>query len=286
MVEDAGREPEPVRAAQASSVRERRERIREQVTTAGFTRIEALAEEHQVSQMTIHRDLDALERQGWLRRIRGGATAVPSDLYHGDVRHRMHAMVSAKAQIAEAAANLVQPGMSMFLDDSTTALQLAPGLPARGPLTVVTNFLAAVNQLAGQPDIDLIALGGTYYAAYDAFLGPQTVESIRPLHADLLFMSTTAVTEGSCYHQSQDTVVVKRALMESAARTVLLIDHSKFAKRGLHRLAALTDFDLVVVDAGADQGLVRQLRGDGVQLLVAGRDDPAVEAARLGAAAG
>lgn len=252
--------------------RDRREQVRRRVVDEGFVRIEDLAEAHGVSVMTIHRDLDALQSEGWLRKVRGGATAEPSAVHHGDVRHRMQAMAAAKAAVAAAVLPVVRPGQSVLLDESTTALALAELLPTRGPLTVITNFLAAVRLLAGQPDVDLIALGGAYYPAYDAFLGMRTSEAARSLRADVLFMSTTAVTEGHCYHQSQETVAVKRALMDAADRRVLLIDNSKFTKNGLHQLAPLTAFDLVVVDAGADVQHLAGLRARGIPLHVAGRD--------------
>lgn len=257
------------RPIEESAPRERREAIRQRVIDEGFVRIELLAQEFAVSVMTIHRDLDLLQANGWLRKVRGGASAQPSSLYHGDVRHRTQAMAVAKQELARAALELIEPGCSVLLDESTTGLALAELLPSRGPLTVVTNFLAVVRLLAGEPGIDLIALGGAYYAAYDAFLGMRTNEAIGSLRADVLFMSTTAVTHGHCYHQSQETVAVKRALMESADRRILLIDHSKFDKSGLHRLAPLTAFDLVIVDSATPDEQVRALRGQGVPLQVA-----------------
>ena len=82
-------------------------------------------------------------------------------------------------------------------------------------------------------------------------------------------MSTTAVTNGYCYHQSQETVAVKRALMGAADRRVLLLDHSKFNKSGLHQLAPLTAFDLVIVDSGTPPDDLATLRAQGVPLQVA-----------------
>lgn len=249
--------------------RDRRDQIRQRVSDEGFVRMEHLAETYGVSVMTIHRDLDALQSEGWLRKVRGGATAQPSALYHGDVRHRMQAMADTKRELAEAALELVEPGSSIMIDESTTGLALAELLPSKGPLTVITNFLAVVKLLAGEPGVDLIALGGTYYPAYDAFLGMHTSDTIRSLRADYLFMSTTAVSNGQCYHQSQETVAVKRALMESADRRVLLIDHTKFSKRGLHQLAPLTTFDAVFVDVETEDGDLSSLRAMGVPLVVA-----------------
>ena len=250
--------------------RERREQIRKLVVDEGFVRIEELAETYNVSIMTIHRDLDALQTEGWLRKVRGGATARPSAQYHGDVRHRTEAMADIKQLLARTALELVEPGQSVMVDESTTGLALAELLPGKSPLTVISNFLAIVKLLAGEPGIDLIALGGAYYPAYDAFLGMRTNEAIRSLRADILFMSTTAVTDGHCYHQSQETVAVKRALMESSARRILLIDHTKFSKSGLYQLAPLTAFDLVIVDSGTDEAILASMQTAGVPFQVAG----------------
>jgi DeoR/GlpR family transcriptional regulator of sugar metabolism len=257
-------------AAGQTAPRERREQIRKLVVDEGFVRIEDLAETYGVSIMTIHRDLDTLQTEGWLRKVRGGATARPSAQYHGDVRYRIEAMADIKRLLARTALDLVEPGQAVMVDESTTGLALAELLPNKSPLTVITNFLAIVNRLAGEPGIDLIALGGAYYPAYDAFLGMRTNEAIRSLRADILFMSTTAVTDGHCYHQSQETVAVKRALMESAARRILLIDHTKFSKSGLYRLAPLTAFDLVIVDSRTDATILAAMRTAGVPFQVAG----------------
>jgi DeoR/GlpR family transcriptional regulator of sugar metabolism len=259
---------EPPEASTAAP-RDRREQIRARVVGHGFVRIEDLAETFGVSLMTIHRDLDVLQTQGWLRKVRGGATAQPSAHHHGDVRHRAATMVEAKQEVAESALELVQPGQSIIVDDSTTALALAKLLPDRSPLTVITNFLTTINLLAREPGVDLIALGGAYYPAYDAFLGLRTTEGIRSLRADILFMSVTAVTNGQCYHQSQETVAVKRALMDAADRRVLLLDHTKFKKSGLHQLAPLTAYDLVIVDSATPPDDLAALRAQGVKLRVA-----------------
>jgi DeoR/GlpR family transcriptional regulator of sugar metabolism len=254
--------------AGAADQRARQDHIRHHVAAHGSVRIQDLAETFGVSSMTIHRDLDVLQSQGWLRKVRGGATAEPSALFHGDFGHRSHAMLPAKQAIAAAAVELIRPGQAVVVDDSTTALSLAELLPGRLPITVVTNFLAAIKLLAGQPGVDLVGLGGAYYPAYDAFLGMRTLEAIQPIRADVLFMSTTAVTDGICYHTSTDTIQVKRALMAAAAQRVLLVDHSKFARRALNELCPLTAFDVVFVDSGLDPRIVADLSAQGVNIRV------------------
>lgn len=258
-----------VERADGHRPRARRDQIKSRVADEGFVRIEQLARDLGVTPMTIRRDLDYLQGQGWLRKVRGGATARPSAMHHGDVRHRGSAMVPEKLQIARAALHLVRPGQAVMLDESTTALALAGLLPEKAPLTIITNFLPVISELAGSAGIDLISLGGAYYPAYDAFLGLRTVDSIASLHADVLFASTTAVTRGHCYHQSQETVAVKRALMAASDHQVLLCDHSKFTQRGLFQLAPLTAFDRLVVDTGLPRPELEALESLGAKVTVA-----------------
>ncbi|MFC7304652.1 DeoR/GlpR family DNA-binding transcription regulator [Streptomyces monticola] len=250
---------------------ERRRRIREQVVAHGFVRAADLAAEYGVSLMTIHRDLDFLQSQGWLRKVRGGATGLPSAQFHGSVAERMSTMAQTKQQLAKAAATLLVPGQTVILDDSTTCLHLTRQLAEHTPLTVITNSLPAISALAKEPGVSLIALGGSYFPAYDAFLGLHTADSVEAFRADVFFMSTTAVTRGRCYHTSPETVQVKRAMMGAATRSVLLADHTKFTRDGLYALAPLTEFDLLVVDDGVSAEEIRTIRGRGTDVMVVPR---------------
>ena len=249
--------------------RERRELIRDRILQAGNVRIAELAAELGVTVMTIHRDLNVLESEGWVRKVRGGATVDVTAGIDTTVRHRLTATTDAKAQIARCALEYVEGADAVMLDDSTTALQLAHLLPGRGPLTVITNFLVAINALADASDLQLIALGGDYDATYAAFHGMQVRDQIAKLRADVLFMSTTAVLDGSLFHKSQETILIRHALMAAAARRILLVDHTKFRRRAVHQLAALTEFDAVIVDDGIDSGDLLAMRELGVEVRVA-----------------
>jgi DeoR/GlpR family transcriptional regulator of sugar metabolism len=239
----------------------RREAVRRRVSEAGFVRVDALAAEFAVSIMTVHRDLDELEERGFLHKVRGGATTAPTTTFHGDLPHRMRAQVAEKQAMAAAAlAEEITPGQVVALDDSTSALALARLLAERAPLTVVTHFLPVIRVLGGRPGIELIGLGGRYDPAYDSFLGQATAEAARELHTDLVVLSTTAVTDGVCYIHSPDTVLTRRALIAGAARTVALVDHTKFARRALHRFLDLATVDHVVTDGGTGASVVDDLR--------------------------
>lgn len=239
---------------------QRRERIAEYVLGREVVPARELAARFDVSLMTVHRDLDELERQGVLRKVRGGATPQPSSLFESNVRYRLSAARAEKEALARFALGLIEPGQAVLLDDATTTLALARLLPGLAPITVITNYLATIQALHEAPGVRLIALGGEYLPSHDSFTGVVCEAAIASLRADLFFMSTSAVSAGVAFHQEQEIVKVKRAMLAAATRRVLLIDHAKLGKAALHKLAPLADFDLIVVDAGADETQLRELR--------------------------
>lgn len=239
---------------------QRQEAIAEIVLREDFVSLKDLAARLDVSLMTVHRDLDELERQGVLRKVRGGATPQPSSLFESNVRYRLTLAVPEKQALARSALAQVEPGQSVIIDESTTGLALARMLPGRAPLTVITNSLTVVQELRAVKEIHLIVLGGDYWPRHDAFCGLACEAAVSALRADTLFMSTTAISGGIAFQPDQDMAIAKRAMIAAAARRVLLVDHTKFGRVALHRLAPLTDFDLVVTDDGIDDAGLRQLQ--------------------------
>jgi len=243
---------------------QRRREISDHVLTEGAASAADLAERFGVSPMTIYRDIDELEREGVLRKFRGGVTAQPSGVFESNVAYRKRSMRAEKEALAARAAAMIEPGMSVMIDDSTTTLELARLLPRIAPLTVVTNFLEALNLLSDERGLHLMALGGEYDPLHNSFLGVPCVEAVEALRVDLCFVSTSSVTGGTAFHQEQRIVAVKRAMLKAAARKVLMVDHSKLGRTALYRLAPLTAFDLVLIDDRAPQDVLRSLDESGV----------------------
>jgi DeoR/GlpR family transcriptional regulator of sugar metabolism len=238
----------------------RQGQIADHVLKNGSAAIKDLAELFGISLITAHRDLDELERQGMVRKLRGYVTAEPSSLFDSNVRYRLTAAMREKETLAKFALTQIEPGQSILLDESTTALMVARLLPSKTPLTVITNFAMILNELSEVKGIDLISLGGEYLPFLAAFGGEVCQASLEAVRADVLFMSTSAVSDCVTLHQDQRTMAGKRAMMSSAKHRVLLVDHTKFGKVALHKLAPLQDFDLVVVDSGIEEAQLNQLR--------------------------
>jgi DeoR/GlpR family transcriptional regulator of sugar metabolism len=247
---------------------QRQDQIAELVLAQPFVAARELAARFGVSLMTVHRDLDELERQGVLRKVRGGATPQPSSIFESNARYRITEARAEKQALASHALTLVEPGNAVILDDSTTVLTLARLLSAVTPLTVLTNSLAVLQELKAVPDLDLVVLGGDFLPRHNCFSGLVCEATIAAMRADLLFMSSMAISGGLVFQPDQELALVKRAMIAAAARRVLLVDHTKFGRVALHRVASLQEFDLVLVDDGIDEAGLRQLQDAGVPFQV------------------
>jgi DeoR/GlpR family transcriptional regulator of sugar metabolism len=231
----------------------RRSQIVDVVRAQGRVRIDDLASHFGVSTMTIHRDLDHLHAQGSLRKVRSGAEAPPNEAFERDIDLRKLLNLAEKQAVTEAAFAWAAQRVDMqavAIDDSTTGLHVLPLLLDHLPLTVVTNFLPAINELSGHSRVQLTAIGGDYVPEFSSFVGPQSVRALRDIHYDVLFMSVTAMSRGMCFHPSGAAAELKRAFMDSAELRVLVVDHTKMQRRAMHRICALQDFDAVVIDDG------------------------------------
>ncbi|GLW12058.1 DeoR family transcriptional regulator [Microtetraspora sp. NBRC 13810] len=238
----------------------RRQSMAEHVMRQGSASVAELAETFGVSVMTVHRDLDELERQGMVRKFRGGASAQASSVFESNIVYRLTANQEEKEAIARHVVRQIEPGGSVMLDDSTTALAVARQLGEVTPLTVVTNFLEGIKLLTGVPGVRLMALGGEYHPTHDSFLGVACVDAVEAMSTDVVVVSTSAISDRYAFHQEQEIVLVKRAMLNSATRRILAIDNTKLDRVALHRVAPLDVFDLIVVDSRAPAAAVDRLR--------------------------
>ena len=256
----------------------RRQLITEAVMAEGSMRIEDLVDRFGISLMTAHRDLDELVARGLLRKARGIVSAAPTSLIEASDVYRFSRQSAEKRALAAAAMQFVEPGQAVFFDDSTTVLQMVAHLPAKVPLTAITNSLILMNELNGIRDLTLLGLGGQLHNWCNAFMGRMTTNEIKRLRADTLFLSMPAITDDIVFHQSPEMVETKRAMFDSAQRRILLADHTKFGRRALHAFADLTEFDVVIVDHATDAAHIRRMRAKGINVVIASESVARVEA--------
>ena len=250
----------------------RRQMIAEAVMAEGSMRIEDLTERFGISLMTAHRDVDELVSRGLFRKTRGIVSAAATSLIESSDVYRANRQAGEKKMIAAAAMQFIEPGQAIFFDDSTTVLQMASQLPTKVPLTAITNSLTLMNALKDMRDVTLLALGGQYYNWCNAFMGRMTINEINRLRADVAFISMSAIIDDVVFHQSPEIVDIKRAMFDSAAKSILLMDHTKFERRALHSFAHLSEFDVVIVDEKTPAAHLERMRSKNINVVVAKGD--------------
>ncbi|MGA8115298.1 MAG: DeoR/GlpR family DNA-binding transcription regulator [Actinocatenispora sp.] len=244
-----------------ASVQARRETILDRVLSTGRAEIRELADQFEVSVMTMHRDLDALVADGLVAKQRGWAEAPPAVLVQTSARFRLRTGQDMKRALADAAARHLTDAGTVLLDDSTSCLGLIDGLGGTRPVTVVTNYLRAARDAGARPGVRVHLLPGEYRPDLDAVFGLGTVDGFRSWRADVAAFSVPAVTGGQMFHPLPDSLALKEAMTGAAARRVLLIDHTKFGHTAAHVFAPLTESDVVIVDDATPAAEIRALRG-------------------------
>jgi DeoR/GlpR family transcriptional regulator of sugar metabolism len=243
---------------------ERRHEIVKLVQNGKTVQLDELAERLGVSRMTIHRDLDLLASRGLLRKERGGATAESSLLFESNFHFRMQFGQEEKRALARAARALIEPGNVIMIDDSTTTLAICDELETIEHVTVITNSLAVCERLRGWANVHLILTGGSYNDTFQGFYGLVCEQTVSKLRADWAFLSAPSAIGTSLYHQDQEVIRVKRALMNSAERKVMLLASAKFKRRALNHLAELEEFDRVFIDKQLDDASAQRLSQAGI----------------------
>lgn len=240
-------------------VAERLERIVELVNERGSIRVTELSRLCEVTEETIRRDLDRLEREGKLQRSHGGAVSVkdqqPETPYF--VREVMQA--EEKKRIAHEAVRLIEPGERILLDASTTAWYMASLVPDI-PLTVLTNSIKVATELSGKEKIEVLSTGGILASKSMSYVGPLAERSLDAYHVDKLFLSCKGVHLSKGISESAELQArVKHKMIQIADRTILLADSSKFGVQAFTHVAHIHEVDEIITDRSISQEAEEQM---------------------------
>ncbi len=233
-----------------------------------FADLTTLRRALRTSESTVRRDLQALEKEGVVRRVHGGALTVPKSETGYDFAGQARRMAGAKARIARAAAGLVEDGQMVILDGGSTVAAVARELVHRS-LHVLTNSLPIASVLEHARDVELTLAGGTLYPRLGVLLGPLCEQMLGAVAADVLVMGTGGVTEAGFGNNSTLVVGSERRMIEVSRKVVIVADHTKFGRAGMIPLAPLHAAHVVVSDRELDERYREMLRSRGVELVLA-----------------
>ncbi|GAB2505371.1 DeoR/GlpR family DNA-binding transcription regulator [Nocardia heshunensis] len=251
---------------------ERQQAIAALIGQRGRVSVIELAEQFEVTTETVRRDLAALDRLGLVRRVHGGAVPAAAltaiELGTGE---REHTRAGEKDRIAKAALAFLPPtGGSVLFDAGTTTGRIAAQLPGDRELVAVTNSLPIATRLSGAAGVRLHLLGGRVRGVTQAAVGADTQRMLGDLRVDVAFIGTNALTVGhGLSTPDPDEAAVKRAMVASAHRVVVVADSSKIGREDLIRFAAIADIDVLVSDDQLLPAVRNELSEFGIEVVTA-----------------
>ncbi|ACI58207.1 transcriptional regulator, DeoR family (plasmid) [Rhizobium leguminosarum bv. trifolii WSM2304] len=241
----------------------RRALMLEQLRINGAASIQELADTTGGSQSTVRRDLEHLVERGHLERTHGGAYLLqPSRAtFERERLLNAHLRLAEKVAIGREAASRLAAGDSVIFDSSSTVMEAVRAAAERDiPLTLVTNSLEIADFAADVKFWRLIMPGGSIRPGYRHLAGEPGESFIRSLHADLCMTGAAAVTGTLLTDSTLEVAALKRAMISSARRTLLLVDSSKFAPPGFCTFCEISQIHEVITDDGANEESVAALR--------------------------
>ncbi|MER7689238.1 DeoR/GlpR family DNA-binding transcription regulator [Streptomyces sp. NPDC097610] len=256
---------------------ERRQLILEMVRANGAVSLRELARVVQTSEVTVRRDVRALEAEGLLDRRHGGAVLPGGFTRESGFPQKSHLATAEKTAIADLAAGLVEEGEAIVVGAGTTTQELARRLARVPGLTVVTNSLLVAQALAHANRVEVVMTGGTLRGSNYALVGSGAEQSLQGLRVSRAFLSGSGLTaERGLSTSNMLSASVDRALVQAAAEVVVLADHTKLGTDTMFQTVPTDLITRLVTDeppAHDDRAVteLQALADQGVQIAVAGQ---------------
>ncbi|MFP4088808.1 MAG: DeoR/GlpR family DNA-binding transcription regulator [Cyclobacteriaceae bacterium] len=252
------------------NITQRHHLILEKLKENGQVSVQKLSDEMDVSEVTIRKDLKALEDRNLLFRTHGGAAL--ENPYAGDktVGEKEAMSVTEKSKIALAAADLVKDDDSIIIASGTSVLALARSLQPHRRLTVITSALNVAIELTQYPQIEVLQLGGILRHSSASVVGHYAEMILQDITCNLLFMGVDGIDlEIGLTTTSLPEARLNQKMIEVAQKVIVLADSSKFGRRGMAKICPLEVVDEIITNAGISEKIKSELEDKGIKITIA-----------------
>lgn len=247
---------------------QRKQKILELLKENDSVRVSSLSRLFGVSEVTIRTYLEDLEKKGFLSRIHGGAVSTYKPYYSMSLNQRLETNQQAKVEIAERVAEMIQPNDTVMLNAGTTTLLVFRRFPEKYNLSIVTNSISIALEAAGNPNYNVILVGGSVNTKYQFTYGSDVIEQLEKYRADKLILSVDGIDiqQGlSTYYDKE--VAVAATMIKQSNCCIVAADHSKFGHSAFAKISDLSVVDYIVTNGQINQDLAKKLSSKGVTLL-------------------
>lgn len=247
---------------------ERQKRILEELNSSGAVWVSKLSAELGVTEETVRRDLEKLEKQEFLVRTHGGAVPITDSSYELSLEKRKQTNALLKERLAREAASHLLPGDTIFLDSSTTTFYIAKEIKKIRNITVITNSLRIINELSGVESVKLITVGGLV-SNNQSFVGSMAENSIRNnFFAEKVFFSSKGVTSDvGILESNEQECFIKQQMLKNATKKYYLCDSTKIGRVGFYKLSPLEDIDYFLTDAKLDEDFLDKFKESKIEYI-------------------
>lgn len=237
-------------------IEERKNYILKKLYEDGRVIVGELSNELSVSTETIRRDIDALEDKGFLKRTHGGGV-LPNNIstdVPAEVRRELYRNI--KMELAKIAIAYIPTGGTIFLDSSTTSLEIADMISIGDKLTIFTNSLMIANVIQYKPNIDLRMIGGQLNRVNASFSGPYAFDYIENIYVDAAFLSPTGLDkDGIVSDSNEDEAHIRSKILANSKKSFLVIDNTKLYRKSTYTVGLLNEFSSLILESNFPKDL-------------------------------
>lgn len=251
---------------------ERHQKIYDLLLTQNTLSVNKISSLLGISKMTVRRDLDRLSNTGTIQRIHGGAIISRTKEYEPPYMIRSLEMKHEKQMIGQLAASLIKENEVIIVDIGSTLLELVKNIPEEKNITVITNWIPVVVELSKKREglFNIVLLGGKVYTNELLIIGNYSEEMLKDFNADVCFLGVGGISDKlGLTDYLMDDIQIKKQMIKSSKKVIVLADHTKFGRVANIRIAELKSVDQIITDDGIEEANKSKIERFGVKVIVA-----------------
>lgn len=247
---------------------QRKQKISELLKENDSVRVTELSRLFDVSEVTIRSYLEDMEKKGLLSRVHGGAVSSYKPYYSMNLNQRLETNQKQKVEIAERVASMIRPNDTIMLNAGTTTLLVFRKFPAEYNLSIVTNSISIALEASGNPNYNVILVGGAVNTKYQFTYGNDAIKQLGKYHADKLILSVDGIDKErgfTTYYNKESDVDI--AMLEQSDTCIVAADRSKFGHSAFAKISDISVADYIVTNGTFSAEAKDEFQALGVTLL-------------------
>ena len=251
----------------SSSSEKRREEIIALIHTQDKVKVSELSEKYKISEVSIRKDLEALEAQGHLSRIHGGAVGMNKLYLNMDLTERYKTNAAAKKEVAELTAKFVEDNDTIMMNAGTTLAYVLRALRGKKNISIVTNSIQNATEAALYPAFNVILLGGEFDSKYQFTYGQDAISQLQNYHATKCILSVDGISaeSGLTLYYSNEAELARK-MIECSDMAIVAADSTKLGKKVFARITNASKTDLLVTNKSENYEELAKLKKLGVKI--------------------